>query len=185
LAYYDLKTGEGDATRLEAAASALASPTTDYYAMADEHFQMDQIIDYYAWMTVSANLDGYPFTLNDYFIYADPAAGGRFAMSPWGMDESWNPTFTFQWGVGLALFSCAADNACLDRVKARTEVALQHYESTDVPARLEAFYALSAARVANDPRSSWTPLEIETERAALLDFVRGWPDRLRAQMAAE
>ncbi len=182
LSFFDHKCGEDEPGRLAAVATALNTPTDDFYTSADRFLQMDQVIDYWAWTMATANLDGYPYTLNDFVVYADPGADGRLTMSPWGMDESWNSGFRFQWGRGVALFNCAADNACLERVLAHTEAALEHYEAADVPGQLRAFYTLTETAITTDTRMGRSQVEIQAERDALLGFVESWPATLRAQM---
>ena len=183
---FQLKSGEGEGDRahLEEVATRINTASSDYYAAADKDVVMEDALDYWALMNATATVDGYPYHLNDWFLYADPGEGGRFRLSPWGMDESWNPTFAFQWGVGKLLFNCAADYDCLQRVKARVEAKLELLESSGADAELQRLYDLSAADVASDTRRGMPLADVDAARTDLLTLVRSWPTTLRAQLAA-
>ncbi|MDP2317662.1 MAG: CotH kinase family protein [Pseudomonadota bacterium] len=184
VAGFELKSGLGDTARLREVATAVATPSADYYANADRYVVMDQALDFWAWQMVTADIDGYPYHLNDWFMYGDPGREGRFVLSPWGVDEAWNSTFQFQWGQGALLFNCAADRACLERVYTHTETAIAFMENADVPNQLEAFYDLGGAYMESDPRRGWTDADVAFAQSELLEFTRVWPGQLRAQIEA-
>ncbi|MFZ5481450.1 MAG: CotH kinase family protein [Myxococcota bacterium] len=184
IAHFDLACGGGEGLQLGDAALALRDAGEDFYADADEVLVMDQFLDYWAWAMATGNLDGYPYNLNDYFLYGNPDEGGRFEFSPWGLDETWDTGWAWQWGQGAAGFGCAADYECNQLLRERTEEALAAYEEMDVPRMAEAFFLLSEEAMQRDPRMPWTPAEALAKRDALVARMEAWPDRVRTSMAA-
>lgn len=182
--HFELAAGKGEGLGLTEASDVLAQPADDYYASAGQFVDMDQFIDFWAWSMATGNLDGYPYNLNDYFLYGDPEDEDRFHFSPWGLDETWDTGWYFQWGQGVVGFNCAADYECLQRVKERTEAALQAYEGMDVPGMFEDAWALTEAAMLEDPRMPWTGPQVQEARSQLLTLVAGWPDYVRTSMDA-
>lgn len=181
--HFDLSSGDGEGIALAEAVAVLAQPADDYYATAGQYVDMDQFIDFWAWSMATGNLDGYPYNLNDYFLYGDPEDEDRFHFSPWGLDETWDTGWYFQWGQGVVGFNCASDYECLQKVKERTEAALQAYEAMDVPGMFEDAWALTDAAMLEDPRMPWTGPQVQDARAQLISTVAGWPDFVRSSMA--
>lgn len=169
---------------LEDVAARLAEAVADTEDVATDVIEGDSFLDYWAWSMATGNLDGYPYNLNDYYMYADPEAGGRLRFSPWGLDETWDTGWFFQWGVGVVARDCATNRDCLSALLLRTEGALRTYEEADPVARLEELYALTETAMQEDPRRPWTPAEVLAARARLSVLVGAWPARVRASIAA-
>jgi spore coat protein CotH len=182
LAHFELKEGE-DAGELAAAADWLADVDGDYYAGAGEVLDMDQFLGFLTWSVLTGFQDGYPYHLNDYFLYADPDDDARFDWLPWGMDESFDTGWVWQWGrEGTVGFDCLADEGCRARVYDSVGAGLSAYEAIDPGALAGEVFALTEEAVATDPRRPSTPAEVESARARLTGMVEGWPARVRSQM---
>ena len=132
------------------------------------------------------NYDGYPFTLNDVLIYADPADDARFTFMPWGMDESWDELEVSgrTWNAvgGRLGTACLADPACLDALKLKILDAADKYESSDVIDMAQAAWDLTEADVLTDPKRPVTPDTVWTYRDYYSAVMVGYPDYIRNQV---
>jgi hypothetical protein len=144
---------------------------------------MDQALDYWAWQVAVACGDGYPYHYNDFFAYGDPLQGGRFELSPWGMDESWNDSFRFTWGGGSLYKPCKTDDRCKQDALDHMEAALEVVETSDILTQLDAWYALSDQAAKDDPRKPYSNADVDDARAKFRDFVESWPATARDQIA--
>lgn len=182
IAHFELKLGE-DTDTLGIAAEWLAGAEEPYYDWASEILDMDQFLGFLTWSAMTGFQDGYPYHLNDYFLYADPGDGARMDWMPWGMDESFDSGWIFQWGnrdtVG---FDCMADADCQARFFAEVSGAMDVYASADPGALAEAAFAATEEAMLADPRRPYTPAEVEAARARLLGMLERWPDRIRVAM---
>ncbi len=173
--------GTGDRTRLEEVWSLIRS-ADDYYTDMDAYVDMDQFLDFWAYSIVIGNRDGYPYNLNDFFVYDNLGASTAMKFSPWGMDESWDTGMGWNYVGGQLAIYCYYDETCLDELYNHMDPALDAYEAEDMPTLAEHFFQLSEADMLIDPRMEWTPGEVQAQRTELMRRVEVWPDRVRRQM---
>ncbi|MFZ5482199.1 MAG: CotH kinase family protein [Myxococcota bacterium] len=179
IAHYELVTGPGG-TELEDAAMVLATAADDYYETASEVIDMEQFLDYFAWIQLVGTLDGYPYNLNDYFLYADPGDAGRFDFSPWGLDEAWDPTWTFQWGRrSTVAHQCLLRDSCRALAQQHLDDAVSLYESADAAGLADELAALTEEIVVADSRRPWSTSDVRAARAELWDMLASWGDVVR------
>jgi spore coat protein CotH len=183
VANFELQTSEGIAPlSLEDVADALDADDADFYTVASRVVDMEQFLDYIGFSAATGGSDGYPWHLNDFFVYGDPAEGGRLNFSPWGQDESWSDTWQWYGGSGILGERCDAEPDCAARIVAHTSAALGVYESLDVSGTMEQLFELSSDATAEDTRKPFTQVEVDTARAWLVEWMRDWPSHVRSEM---
>lgn len=181
LAFWELSEGVGDLTPLTNLADALADDEDAFDTRVGAIVDVDRFTRYLAACLVTGATDGYPFHLNDAYVYADPGNGGRFEFVPWGLDEAWGDTIT-HWAEGELGRACHDDSACDARLDDTTRGMLSKLEGIDVAGMVSEAYAVSAPHVADDPRRPYTAVEVAAARAVLEARIAGWPALVRADM---
>lgn len=179
--YWDLESGVGDTSRLLAVKDGLDRGTGDFFADLGDSVDTEQFLAYWALNTVIGNDDGYPWHLNDVFLYVDPA-DGRIDFSPWGMDEAWNEALVWNGVIGRVALHCLGDQACIDALKVELEAKLGLYDDLDITSYAAAGWALSEDAVLGDPRCPYTPSEVSDARDALSTLILTRSAGVRAQV---
>lgn len=183
--HFELVTGVGDIDALDTVRQTLAgAPADAFLEEADTVLDMDSFLDFWAYSIAIGNKDGYPYNLNDYFVYREPV-DGRFDFSPWGMDESWDTAMVWSSVGGTVAQKCINDEDCVAALREHTSAAVAAYEAFDPEGWALGVWELSAPIAEEDPRRPYTAQQVTAERIALLERVRRWPARVRAQMGIE
>jgi hypothetical protein len=178
VAAFELAGGQGDTGRLRAAATAIASDG-DFLAIADPWVDTENLLRAVAWVHLLGNMDGYPMSLDDSYIWQAGAEGG-YRLVPWGLDETWDATWRWQWGVGRLSVGCNRDRTCREALLDQLGRELDTWERIGVPRLAENLLEGTNSAAATDPRSGRAVAEVQAARTALLDTLRGWPARVRA-----
>jgi hypothetical protein len=177
---FDLNSGDDpERATLMVAAEALDAWSIDLLTPAATVVDMEQYLDFKAWAMATGWNDGYPYHYNDYFVYADPADGGRLDFTPWGLDEAWSDLWTFEYGNGILGWRCAQDPACGDALRLHTDAVLVVYESLGVEFIAETLFRLSEQATVDDPRKAFSSDEVLSARERLLGTIAAWPDKVR------
>lgn len=179
--HFEAVLGSGDRTRLEEA-SRLIRDVENVYTEMDAYIDMDQFLDFWAYSIVIGNQDGYPYNLNDFFVFDDLAPTTAMRFSPWGMDESWDTGMSWSAVGGQLAVYCYNDESCLEELYNHMDPALTAYEAQDMPGLAQHFFDLSSADMLADPRMEYTPGDVETQRVELMRRIEVWPTRVRRQM---
>jgi hypothetical protein len=177
------KSGDGSTATLEAITRALDTYQGDFFGELGQLVNVDQWLEYWAWCVATGNYDGYPFTLNDVLIYADPADGNRVNFAPWGTDESWDE-YEYSgrtWNVigGRLGAACLYDEACVTELKTRIGDAVDAYDSIDVAGIAQAAWDLSEEDVATDPKRAFAPADVWYYRDYYEGVMPGYGDYVR------
>jgi len=77
-----------DWTDLDALVTALQAPDDGLLAALEPRVDLDAFYTFWAAEVLLAHWDGYSGNLNNFYLYADPSAGGRFRFIPWGIDSA-------------------------------------------------------------------------------------------------
>jgi spore coat protein CotH len=177
--HFDLVSGEGWEAELDNAWETIWSPTEDFYTTADTVLQMDLFLLYWAWQVVTGNADGYPYELDDFYLYGDPTLSGRYAFAPWDMEKSWDTGMEWDQPSGVAAIKCAYDDICMLKLETALSEALTAYDSINPEALAADLFALTDTAVGNDPRSQYTYIEVDSARATFQYRLSLWSDRVR------
>lgn len=179
------KSGDGDSSLLWAVTVALDSYGGDFFGELGSLVNTDQWLEYWAWCAAVGNYDGYPFTLNDVLIYADPADGNRFVFAPWGTDESWAEyELSGQtWSVvgGRLGTACLYDQACVDELLVHIGEAVDQYDQSEVLARAQAAWDLSENDALTDPKRPFTADYVWYYRDYYADLMPRYGDYVRGK----
>lgn len=182
VSHFELKIGE-DTGQLVAAANWLVTGEGPYYDVASGVLDMDQFLGFLTWSILTGFQDGYPYHKNDFFLYADASDEGRLDWMPWGMDESWDTGWIWQWGYRDTVgFDCAADSDCMARLEESVLDGIATFEAADPGALAAEVFAETEEAVLADPKRPYTPAEVEAARARLLGMADTWPSHVRTQM---
>ncbi len=185
LSYFELVTGVGDYAALETVQQTLAgAPPAAFLEEADTVIDMESFLDFWAYSIAIGNKDGYPYNVNDYFVYRD-VADGRFDFAPWGMDESWDTGMVWSYAGGEVALGCMRDEDCVSALYTHTADALLAYEAMDIESWALGVWELSEPLVEEDLRRPYTIGQVMAERATLLTRINRWPGRVRRQMGIE
>lgn len=57
------------------------------WKLIQEHFEVDQVINYFAVNSLLSHWDGF---FNNYFLYHDVEGSGKWSMYPWDQDSTWS-----------------------------------------------------------------------------------------------
>ncbi len=107
---WEAKTDDTDPTGepLWAVAEALQAPDDQLEAALDEVVNLERFFTFWALETLLAHTDGYAAGTNNFYVYFDPADGGRATLIPWGMDDAMSAGAAFDdpaWLNGLFTMS--------------------------------------------------------------------------------
>ncbi|HNC96603.1 MAG TPA: CotH kinase family protein [Myxococcota bacterium] len=182
--YWILKSGVGDQAPFNGILTALQNPSGDWFADMDPYIDTDQFLDFWAWCVIVGNQDGYPFNLNDVILYGDPADGGRFDFSPWGVDESYDSSVVYSYVSGVLATSCLQDTLCTGALISKVRAGIEIYSSLPVEEITAAAYSTSEEAMRNDPRRSWyiSTQDVGSYRNQLRSTQDSWVQHLNSSM---
>jgi spore coat protein CotH len=177
---FELVWGDEDRSDLDDVRSAIYGDG-DFYAATDAVVNMEQFTSFWAWRIALGDADGYPYVLNDFYVYDDPA-DGRFVFIPWGIDESWNVYMTWNAVESAFPVKCLRDATCSAQLSTATAAALTTYEGSAVPTLTQRAFDLTEEAVSEDTRREWAIADVNAARAQLLVDTETWPATVRQQM---
>jgi hypothetical protein len=166
--YYELEEGQdvGHAD-LQAVTDAL-----DAYAGQPGFYEaLGEVVD---WPSVHRHLaleqlvghnDGYALNQNNYRVYFDPAADGRFTLITWDLDYSylrapeWGMSWTYPRGRLAA--ACWADATCLEAQRAAAVEVLAAHDVTEQLAWFEATFGVIRDAIVADPRKEFSSGDLD------------------------
>jgi hypothetical protein len=182
LSHFELVSGVGDYDALDTVKQTLnGAPADAFLEEADTVIDMDSFLDFWAYSIAIGNEDGYPYNLNDYFVYRD-VGDTRFDFAPWGMDESWDTGMVWNAVTGNVAEGCLDDEDCVTALYEHTAEAVLAYEAMDLESWALGVWDLSDPIVEEDLRRPYSTAEVLAARATLLTQITVWPSRVRRQM---
>lgn len=184
LSHWESASGEGVTTQLNAVVDALRVSGGDFEGELNGTVNLEQFRRFWTWSLLIGNTDGYPYTLNDCYIYSDPGDGLRFAFFPWGVDESWQESALSFWAsaTGILAARCLEDEACHAAFRATMAEELALYETFPLVDWFAEEEAVTADILAADERRAFTMSSVRSARSTLVDDLEQWPARVREAM---
>jgi hypothetical protein len=143
---------ESDAGRADLAAvlDALSAADDQLRERLAETIDLPEFIKFWSIESLAWHRDGYSGNANNFFVYADPAAGGRFRFIPWGPD---------------AAFHFDTNDSVPDSVLAYGVIANRLYA---IPAERDRYYELLEKNLDD----LWDPAAMAAEVARVSGLVR-------------
>ena len=178
---FEQETNQGQAARADLAAvmTALATDDAGVEAALAPLVDLDAFYRFWAAEVLVWHRDGYSGNANNFFLYADPGAGGRFRFLPWGVDSSLSVN-----GAAAVPDSVMAFSALTQRLYAIPAARARYHAALDDllarawdPAALMA--GVEAVGVVADPLLSATGRsERATAAAAVEAMIAGRADAI-------
>ena len=180
--YWSIASGEGDQSRLEAVSDALRGD--DEYEMVNLVLDIEQFQRWWVTRLITGYVDGYPYSLNDCYLYADPSDGDRFLFIPWGVDESWNSGAPAYWrSVSGELASmCLRDSVCEADLMVRAREQFDQFATLDPGIWLDEERLAIEPFLASDERRSTSVDTVHKAMDKLSEDLLAIPDELRREM---
>lgn len=97
LGRFEAKTRDTDPTGapLRRLADALKAPDEDLLDSLEPVLDLERFFFFWALEFLVAHSDGYTWNRNNFYVYFDPAAGGRAVFIPWGTDQCFSESDGF------------------------------------------------------------------------------------------
>lgn len=192
ISHLELVVGPGDTQALDDARDAVQNHGDDFYADANEFIDMDQFLEFWTLSVAIGNRDGYPYNLNDFFVYRDPTEG-KFNFSPWGMDETWDtatPAYYGYVGGDIAEQCLYYDDTCPARFFEAASASILTYEGADLPTLAQEMFDLTEQAMADDTHKNWagyawTTANVRQYRDTLAYRIEMYPVLLRNRMGID
>jgi spore coat protein CotH len=178
--HFDLVSGDGDEQSLEAARRAVWSDD-DFYAAADARIDMAQFLDVWAWSIVVGSADSYPYDLNDYDLYDDPA-DDRYDFAVPTFAGAWDSGMQWDSTRGALGYRCLADETCRAELLTHATTAFTAFDGLDSVTVASDLFTLTDTAIVDDPRRASTTTEVTTARTTLTSRLSSWPERVRGEM---
>jgi hypothetical protein len=170
--------GDGDPVLLEAAQLAIQTSGADFEAEVGAVIDLDQLRSVWAWQAVLANSDGWPYDLDDVWLYGDPAQANRFVFLPWHLDEPFDAFAQWDAVAAEVAVRCRYDAACDAATRTALLQAADTFEAFGVATWAQEAFDLTVGVVTADP--TFAPSARMAARAAMLPVVEGRPAAIRA-----
>jgi hypothetical protein len=186
ITHFALAAGDGDAAALDHVRKALQGHGDDFYDDADEVVDMENFLEFWTLAIATGNRAGYPFHLEKFFVYLDPA-DDRLRFSPADMDESFDtatPVYAGYVTGSIGAFCLYYDDACEAQFRAALTDAVAFYEGTDVASFADEMQALTAVAMQDDSRKNLggvvvTTSQVSQARDRLNYRIEMYPEWLR------
>lgn len=165
------------------------TPANGVLAMLQTQFDAEDLFHMWAVELVTADIDGYSTGANNFLLYHAPVAQ-KWWMVPWGPDQALETDLgihitesAYGGPIGELTRLCQADAACVSALDAAIEDVLAVWEAGEFYAFVDAETARIEADCRADPRSEWGDYGCRDAQAALRDWVRARPAKVRAELA--
>lgn len=169
--------------------SVVAAPPDGILALIEAQFDSTALFHQWAVELVSADIDAYSTGANNFLLYHAPEAG-RWTMIPWGPDQAMETDLSvyldqavYGGSIGELTRLCHGDAACMDALDAAIGDVLTVWEGGDFYTFVDDETARIEADCRADPRSEWGDYGCRDAQAALRDWVRARPAKVRAELA--
>jgi hypothetical protein len=168
---FTLAAGDGSVVSLQDVWQTIWSQG-DFYDTADTVLQMDQFMRFWSWRIITGAGDGYPYELDDFYLYADPSAGGRMSFAPWDMEKSFDKALVWNELAGVVAVKCYNDSVCQQDLKTQVTDDLKVYDAADAAGFAADLTQLTDDAVYNDTRRAQkTPYTVVTSARTALSYT--------------
>ena len=126
------------------------------------------------------NWDSY-YRSNNYRLYWNPRAG-RWFLIPGGIDQAFSGTTVFG-ATGLLFQKCLASARCTKDYAHSVRDVADRFERLGLPAKTDALLSVIDPAAQADPKKKYDANTMAKARKAMLAFIAGRPDEVRAALS--
>ena len=155
---------------------------SEWFERASTYFDMPVFVQAQAAEMVISHWDNYGWNGNNFRLYHEPTED-TWHFTPWSTDLAfgWNPwgwpascgdygTQLQDFREGFMIDTCWDDTACREVLDAALDNAVAVFAADDIPAQIDAAYAMISAEVTTDGRRWYSNGDFETQ----VDCIRQW-----------
>jgi len=159
--------------------------TSSYYDTVGEVVDWDYHLLFWAVENWVGQYDGYTYNKNNYYVWFNPAVGGKAQILPWDHDWAFCTSTPLKRPYGRISDTCYDDATCqAGFLTAMSEVAAMFDPGTDandaLAADIEARIALLEPYIEADPRKETSASSIYSSQDQLLGWIANRSDKMRS-----
>lgn len=174
VANFEIDEGNSDTADLQALSAVNELSGTAWWNAIRARADMNQMTAMWATELYIGHWDGYAdHVWNNYYLHSTPS--GRFTMLPWGLDQTFNDSLSFDSRAdnGVLFRKCVSVPACKSLYATNLMKLRQKIQVLKLSEMVTAVSAAINPSMDADPRKETDPVSARYQQQAAISFVRG------------